>query len=182
MIFKNVLRTAALVLAGTLLSPVAATAQDTASGGYKIAVVDLQQVVAEYNKRELRYKELESQVKARQAPIDQLSETIEAKKKQYEDGRTTMSEDDRRDLKFEIEQKFVEYKAMLEKQQNEIDSMEATVLEEVFADIEKTLNKIATRDNYHLILNARGGPRGTVLYHSTQIDITSQVLADLNGS
>ncbi len=158
-----------------------AAAQDT--GGYKIGVVDLQEVLANYNKRKAKYDELQREVEARQGKIDVLSKEIEADKARHETMRKSDSPnaDSLRELETQIQKKFAQYKADMEILQREIDQMEEKVLREVVGDVDAALDNIGKTENYHLILNARKGPSGSVVYHSTTIDITGKVLATLNG-
>lgn len=158
-----------------------AAAQDAA--GYKIGVVDLQEVLANYNKRKAKYDELQREVDARQVKIDALSKEIEADKGRYETMRKgdAANADSLRELETQIQKKFAQYKADMEILQREIDQMEEKVLREVVGDVDAALENIGKSENYHLILNARKGPSGSVVYHSTTIDITGKVLAALNG-
>jgi Skp family chaperone for outer membrane proteins len=170
----------AMAQAGTT-EKASAPASTQASTNYKIGVVDMQTILAEYNKRKAKYAELQKEVEALQKDIDDMSTRIETAKKSYEDGQGKMSDDDRFDLKTKIESDYATYRAELEKRQKLIDSKEERVLKEVLTDVEDAINKVAASENYHLILNAKSGPRGSVLYHSPTIDITSKVLAQLNS-
>lgn len=167
----------ALVLGG-LMPAAVVSAQD--AGGYKIGVVDLQEVLANYNKRKAKYEQLEQEVKTRQAKIDALSNEIEADKKRHEQMRTSDPEG-ARELETQIQKKFAQYKADMASLQLEIDQMEEKVLREVVGDVDAALENIGKTENYHLILNARKGPSGSVVYHSTTIDLTAKLLAVLNG-
>jgi len=152
-----------------------------ASVSYKIGVVDMQTVMAEYNKRKDKYAELQKEVDALQKDIDKMSSDIEAAKKSYESGRDKMNDDEKFDLEDKIKNDYASYRAELDKRQKLIDSKEERVLKEVLSDIDDVITKIATAENYHLILNAKSGPRGSVLYSSPTIDITSKVLSQLNS-
>jgi outer membrane protein len=176
-----VLSLAVAAVAGAMLAPPLAAAQDTAAGGYKIGIVDMQTVLADYQKRRESYSRLEAEVKSRQAEIDRLSNEIEAMKKDYEARRESMSESERSDLRKRIEDKYAEYRTKLDANQREIDRREEEVLKEVFKDVEAAIKSLAEREGYHLIMNGRSQPRGAVLYYSTTIDVTGSLLAALNA-
>ncbi len=174
-----------LVLAlGMAILPGVALAQQSApaSGEYRIAVADVQALLADYNKRQQLYNQLESEVESRQREIDQLSSQIEAARQQYEQQAPNMTEAQRIERRNQIESDYLTYTAELRRNQNYIDSREEGVLREVLADIQAAIERVAIQDNYHLVLNAQPGPRGSVLYHSATIDITSRVLAVLNSA
>ena len=157
------------------------SAQEDGDSGYKIGVVDMQAVLAKYEKRKQKYEELEQEVEQRQAGIDEMSEKIEAMKERYESEKDTMDPDELLALEKQIRDDYATYRSELDKQQRYIDNQEEMVLKEILKDVEAAINKLATEENYHLILNAKSGPRGSVLYHSPTIDITSKVLSALNS-
>ena len=166
----------ACVLAVGLLST-PAQAQD---GNYKIAVVDMQTVLAKYNKRKAKYEDLQKQVDTLQADIEKMAKRIEAAKKDYDERKGDLSEEELFKLENTIKDDYANYQNELQKSQRQIDGMEELVLKEVLKDIQLAIEVIAKKGNYHLILNNGKGPRGAVLYASASIDITSQILADLN--
>ncbi len=172
----------AIVISGMAAVGVSGKAAAQDAGAYKIGVVDLQEVLANYNKRKAKYDELQREVESRQGKIDILSKEIESDKTRYETMRKGESTPDAlRELETQIQKKFAQYKADMEILQREIDQMEEKVLREVVGDVDAALENIGKSENYHIILNARKGPSGAVVYHSTTIDITGKVLATLNG-
>ena len=169
----------ALVVACAAASP--AFAQD----GFKIGVVDMQKVMKDYNKREAKYSALEAEVKALQAPIDAMSAQITKMKEDYEEKAKPENNavpSEMLELETKIRRQHGEYEAALRQNQLKLDEMEAEVLKEILNDVNTTLRSIGEQENYHLILNARGGAAGSVVYHSATIDITTKVLARLNGN
>lgn len=147
---------------------------------YRIAVVDMSVLMAEYNKRKDKYEELQKEVDSLQVEIDTMSKRIEQSKEEYEANRATMTDDERFDKRAKIESDFAQYKSELDRRQRLIDNQEERVLVEVVTDIEKAIAQVAESEGYHLILNATRGPRASVLYHSTTIEITPAVLQVLN--
>ncbi|MFA7691794.1 MAG: OmpH family outer membrane protein [Candidatus Hydrogenedentes bacterium] len=169
-----------LTLAFSCLMVRPAAAQTETTGQYRIAVVDMSLLMSEYNKRKAKYNELQKEVDRLQQEIDSMSQRIEKAKSDYEAKKDSMSDDERFDKRSQIESDFVQYRSELERRQRLIDTQEERVLKEVVNDIEAVIAKVAEKDRYHLILNASKGTRASVLYHSATIDITSQVLQDLN--
>jgi len=164
-----------MLTAGLLATP--AEAQD---GSYKIGVVDMQAILAQYDKRKAKYDDLQKQVDALQAGIDKMSRDIEAAKDDYEKRKASLSDAELFNLETKIRNDYADYQNKLQQSQREIDGMEELVLREVLKDIQAAIEKIAENGNYHLVLNDGKGARGAVLYASASIDITSQILAELN--
>lgn len=158
------------------------SAQDVPAVPYKIGVVDLQMIMANYDKRKEKYAELQKEVDELQKGIDALSQKIETMKKDYEAKKDQMTDEQRSEMRTQIETEYTNYRAELEKRQRLIDSKEERVLKEIFSDIDNAIQTIADKEGYHLVLNAKSGPRGSVLYSSPTIDITSKVLVTLQSS
>lgn len=169
--------TAAAVLA---LIPAGAFSQSNEGGQYRIAVVDMSLLMAEYNKRKEKYDKLQEEVDRLQVEIDSMSQRIEKAKEEYEANRVNMTDDERFDQRAKIEADFAQYRSELERRQRLIDTEEERVLKEVVDDIERVITATAEKEGYHLILNASKGPRASILYHSATIDITPRILQDLN--
>ncbi|MCK5861608.1 MAG: OmpH family outer membrane protein [Candidatus Hydrogenedentes bacterium] len=147
---------------------------------YRIAVVDMAVLMAEYTERKNKYAELQVEVDKLQEEIDSMSQRIQKAKDEYEANRVTMSDDERFDKRAKIESDFAQYRSELERRQRLIDTQEERVLVEVISDIEKAIAQVAESEGYHLVLNAARGPRASVLYHSATIEITPAVLQVLN--
>ena len=178
------IKTTKTLLVATLLCTLAAGLFSTpalaADENYKIAVVDMQTVLASYDKRKAKYDDLQKQVDALQAGIDKMSKDIEAARKSYEERRATLTDEERVKLETKITNDYATYQNELQMNQRQIDGMEELVLNEVLKDIQEAIEKIATDLSYHLVLNKGKGPRGAVLYASNSIDITPRILEQLN--
>ncbi len=161
--------------AGLLSTP--AQAEDS---NYKIAVVDMQNVLAKYDKRKEKYEDLQREVDTLQAGIEKMADRIEAAKKDYDERKDSLDDDQLAKLETTIKNDYADYQNELQKSQREIDTMEERVLKEVLKDIQSAIEKIAEGGNYHLILNKGRGPRGAVLFAAPRIDITSKILLELN--
>ena len=150
------------------------------SGGYKIAVVDVAQLMAESKKRKQKYEELQKEVDRLQQELDALQKKIDAAKKTYDEKKSTMTDEERATMRTQIENDLVNYQVETKKRQNLIDNQEELVLKEVAADIQAAVARVSEQEGYHLVLNASGGLRAPVVYHSPTVDITSKVLAIIN--
>jgi outer membrane protein len=164
----------------TIFSGAAFAQAASTTTNYKIAVVDMSLLMAEYNKRKEKYDELQKEVDRLQVEIDAMSKRIEAAKDEYEKQRESMTDDERFDKRSQIETDFGQYRGELERRQRLIDTQEERVLKEIVTDIERVIAQVAEAEGYHLILNAAKGPRASVVYHSATIDITPSVLQALN--
>jgi len=172
-----------IVMASVFCALVAALPGQTASaqdGNYKIGVVDMQAVLAGYEKRKTKYEELQKNVDNLQKGIDAMSKDIQKRKDDYDAKKQSMTPEQLLELETEINADYADYQNELKKSQQKIDSMEAQVLREVVKDIQEAIEAVAKKGNYHLVLNKESGPRSAVLFAQTSIEITSQILDHLN--
>lgn len=159
----------------------AAAAPAASSGSYKIGVVDVEQVVENYPKKQRLMGELEASVKADQKAIDDLTDKLTALQTALEGGKDKFSDAERNAKLGEIRELITKIKAERETKQGKIDQREAEIKSEVFGDVAKAIQQVSESENYHLVLNSRGVPNGSVLYASPTIDITSKVQTQLGS-
>lgn len=184
-------RTLSVAFALTLMLSASAIAADkgkeaapaapaaASSGSYKIGVVDIEQVVENYPKKQRLMSELEASVKADQTAIDGLTDKLDGLQKAFEGGKDKFSDAERSQKTGEIRELITKIKAERETKQGKIDQKEAEIKSEVFGDVAKAIQQVSEAENYHLVLNSRGVPNGSVLYASPTIDITSKVQTQL---
>ena len=148
------------------------------SGGYKIGVFDRKKVLDGYNKVKNEYEGLQEEVERRQVDIDKLSDKIQAAKDKYQEEKESLSAGERAEREAEIQAEYRQYQAMLQTQQAEIDDKERLLMKRVFSEINEAVAKVGSQGNYHLILE--GNSRSGVVYYSTTLDVTGQVVDELN--
>lgn len=166
----------------TLAQEKAAGAQAAPAGGqYKIAVVNRKQIFDNYDRQKKEWANLEAEKKSLQTQIDALSDSITADKKKLEEG-TGISDEQKTALRDKIESDYRKYQAEFKRLQGEIDSKSRKFFGTMMEDIDKAINDIGVAENYHLIFEADPKSPTSVLFYSTQIDITSKVTAKLNGA
>lgn len=171
-----------LILAGVIALGIQRTSVSAQDNAYKIAVVDLQQVGAKYDKRKDKYNELQKQVDTLQAAVDEKRGLIQAARADYEAKRRSLGPEEIAALELKINSDIADYEAALKKGQLKVDSTQALIVSEVMKDIRDAIDKIAEEGNYHLVLNSAKGPTPPVLYAHPSIDITAKVIVLLNQS
>lgn len=152
-----------------------------ASGGYKIGVVDIEQVIETYPKKKTLMDALASKVTAGQGEIDTMTKRLDGLQSAYEAGKDSFSDADRSAKQLEIRNLITEIKSLREKKQSEIDAEEAKIKSDIFDDVNAAIQQVAEAEGYHLVLNSRSLPNASVLYASKTIDISGKVSAKLGG-
>jgi Skp family chaperone for outer membrane proteins len=91
-----------------------------------------------------------------------------------------LSDQQKQDLRDKIESDFRKYQTEFKRLQGEIDSKSRKFFARMMEDIDAAVKEIGVSENYHLIFEADPKSPTTVLYYSTTIDITSEVITRLN--
>lgn len=168
-----------LIVALLIASPVFA---QNGGGGYKIGVVDLENVFENYEKQKDRYSELVKERDKLQQPITELSDKITKDKERYEKESESMSEDARIALRDQIESDFAKYNAEVQRSQQEIDRREKRIVEELIKDIQQAVEVVGAQENYHLIFDGAKTNKNNLLYYDTTMNMTPKVVSYLNAN
>ena len=156
-----------------------AQAQDTQ---FKIGVVDLKKVFDSYEKQKKLYEQLKAERDELQKPIDALTEKIEADKARYEKESDSMLEADKIALKIQIETDFSEYQLKIKQSQEQINRSEKAIFEEIIVEIQKSVEEVGVKENYHLIFDGGKSRTNSLLYYSTTLNMTQKVIEHLNSN
>ncbi len=170
--------TIAALITTFVLLPDTARAQ---SNGYKVGVVDVKQVFDAYKRQTDEYADLQKQRDTKQIEIDKLSESITKQKERYDAESESMSDEARLALQDSIENDYSEYKTEFKRLQESIDRQEKRLLTDLFKQINDAIGEVGTQENYHLILEGGQSGRSGVLYFSTTLNMTQQVIDYLNN-
>lgn len=162
-------------------SMVRAAAQNESAGQYRIAVVNRKEVFDNYDKQKEEWKTLEAEKAKLQVDIDKLSDSIAADKKKYDDDKS-LSEEQRQALEDKIESDYRRYRTEFEQAQREMDSKTRRFFNRMMEEIDRGVQEVGSNENYHLIMEADPKSNTSVLYYSNTINITSKVIAHLNGA
>lgn len=155
-----------------------ASSTPKSSGGYKIGVFDRKKVLDGYNKVKNEYEELQKEVERRQVEIDALSDKIQAAKDKYQEEKEALSAGEQAEREAGIQAEYRQYQATLQTDQAGIDDKERLLMKRVFSEINEAVAKVGSQGDYHLILE--GNSRSGVVYYSTTLDVTGQIVDELN--
>lgn len=143
----------------------------------KVGVVDIERALFLSDAAQTSLKKFE---KDNQSEVDKLKELqqelIALKEKGEKDG-DVMSDDERRKLGSQFEEKSATYKFYAQKLQQAEGKWRQVFLQEQQPRIEKELKAIVDADKYDVILQA-----GAVVYAAPATDITKKLIERLNAS
>ncbi len=165
-----VLGTAILILAG------AAMAQQAP---IRVAVIDLDRLVAQSNVGQQLQKKLEDFQKQVQTEGKALADKARATKKLIDDGAISLSQERLTVLQAQFEDEGTKVRRFTEAKQREGAKMRDDGLQEIEVKLQPVLDTVQSEGNYDLILNRA---LGVVVMASDRVDITDQVIAAFNAA
>ncbi|MEK9712065.1 MAG: OmpH family outer membrane protein [Thalassolituus sp.] len=161
-----------------LIALVAAAAMNiaVAAEATRVAVVDMERALFLSDAAQEAVKAFE---KTNQTDIDKLKglqEDLMAAQKKVEKEGDIMSDDQRRELKNEVEQKTQEYQFYGRKLQKLEEEWKQKLFAQQLPELEKTLKALIEEEGYDVVLNAQAA-----IYKSPKADITKLLLERLNA-
>lgn len=168
-LFIALLTLLALAMAGV------ATAQTTS---IKIAVVDLERVVALSDSGKALQSKLESFQQGVKAEADAMKASMDDLRNRITQGVNTLSEEKLAEMQKGFEDKTISLRRLGDDKQREGQKMQNEGLLEIQGQLEPIFKKIQEEQGYDLILNY---VPGVVVMANERVDITDSVVTRMNG-
>lgn len=142
----------------------------------KVGFVDIQKTLEECDVGKKAKEDLQSVVEKKQIEIDKLSAEIENLQKALEE-QVMLSAEKKKEKESIINEKMETYQKLALSAKKEISKKESEITEPLIKKIRDIIDKIGREKGYSLILEKN---YSSVLYGSSEIDLTSQVIKELN--
>lgn len=142
----------------------------------KIAVVDMERAIFLSDAAKAGVKEFEAQNKADIDKLKALQEELMAAQSKVEKEGDIMSEDERRKLSNEMEQKTQEYQFFAQKLKQQEAQWKRAFVSQQLPELEKVLKGIIDENGYDLVMNAQ-----SVVFSSPKADLTKLLIERLNS-
>ena len=168
------------LILSALLSVMLMPALSFAAGDLKIAVVDLESVVATSKRGAKIQKDLQDELKKAQEKLDAKKSEFEKLAASYEKQKASLSDSARMQKEEELVKTQRELQRSANDMQESLNRKRDTALGEVFKDVMKITENIAQKNGYSLVLNKKS-QLPVVLYASDTIDISSDVTKALDS-
>jgi len=173
---RSILIVALVLLVGALLDPANAYAQE--GPPIKIAVVDLERVVARSSAGQKLQARLEKFQQDTQAEGEVLAEKAREIRQRITEGANSLSEDALAALQKQYEDQMAAIRRFRDDKQREGQKIQQEGLREIERQLEPVFVQIRDQGGYDLILN---NVPGVVVMAADRIDITQQVIDRFNA-
>lgn len=164
-----------ILLMGTMLLTKAIPAQQM-----KIGYVDVERLKTEYREFQVAQEKFNRQLALWQSQADTLQKEIMALQEELERQSSLLTEAKKKEKQQKLVAKQREYQDFASKvlgPEGEAARRERELSKPLIDKINAVIQLVAIRDGYSLILDSSGGE---VLYASQEMDLTDEVLAQLN--
>jgi outer membrane protein len=145
----------------------------------KIGYVDAQQVLDRSKAGQVSKAQLEEYVKSRQQLIDVDEGEIRRLEEELKKQSAVLSQEAQREKQESLQRKLVNYQKRAGELSKEVQDRRAEVLKEFNQKLTRALQRVAERGGYAIVLD-KEQEGGVVLYAKAQMDLTEQVVAELD--
>lgn len=143
----------------------------------KVAVVDMERALFLSNAAQASLKKFEKENQSEVDKLKELQQDLLALKEKNEKDADVMSDDDRRKLSSQFEEKSATYKFYAQKLQQAEMKWRQDFFQEQQPRIEKVLKEMVDKEKFDVILQA-----GAAIYVSPEADLTKKLIDRLNAS
>jgi Skp family chaperone for outer membrane proteins len=168
-----------LVASGRLLAQGAAATAANASAG-KVAIVNIQDAIANTNEGKKELDALQQKFSPKQAELKTQNDEVENLKKQLQAQGDKLSDDERNNRVKSIEVKQKSLQRNFEDAQNEFQQAEQEVVNRLGKKMLEVLEKYAKSNGYSMVLDV-SNPQTPVLYASPNANITKELVEAYNA-
>lgn len=145
----------------------------------KIGYVDAQAVLDRSKPGQASKELLEQYVKSRQQIIDVDEEEIRQLEEELKKQQAVLSPDAQRDKQESLQKKYLTYQKRAGELTKEVQEKRTEVLKEFNKKMVQAVQRVAERGGYAVVLD-KESEGGTVLFASSKMELTDQVVAELD--
>ncbi len=160
-----------LVLLGTAVVPKRMPAQASS----KIAIINIQQAIAECEEGKKESATLSAKANAKKAELEKIQKDIEAMQKQLQDQATTLNDDAKAQLSRQIDQKTKDLQRQQQDAQDEFQNLSGEVVNKIGRKMLKIIDQYATEQGYTAVLDV-SSPQAGVLWFAPTANITTEII------
>ncbi len=164
----------ALALLGTATIHAQGTAPGSASSG-KVGVVDVRQAIVATAEGKQASAELQSQFAARQSELEGLNKQIGDIRQRLSTGGDKLSQDEAGRLQRQGELLTRQLQRKQDEYQEDVNAAQAEVVDRIGRKMIDVLDRYSRENGFVLVLDS-SSQNSPVLYKSTQIDVTQDII------
>lgn len=159
---------------GLMACPMLLWAQSSsASGGEKVAVVDIQQAIMDTAEGKQAFVSLQKKYRPREQEIDQRQHEVQSLQDELQKKMTTLSASAQRQMNHELQEKRVVLRRLEEDAQSSFQYDRNTIMQSLGQKMVKVIDKYASSHGYSLVID---GGQVPVYYAAKGVNITAEIV------
>ncbi len=145
-------------------------------GALKIGVIDMQSALVSTKEGQKAIADLKAKYGPRNDDLQKRQQELQAKQDQYRRTQNTLSDEAKATLERDIDTLTRSYQRDGQFAKDEMDQDQQAMVEKLGGKIMQVVSKYATDNHFTMIFDASGQP-ANILFASTAIDITRDIIA-----
>jgi outer membrane protein len=141
----------------------------------KIAIINIQQAIAESAEGKKEAVTLSNKANAKKTELEKLQKDIEAMQKQLQDQATTLNDDAKAQLARQIDQKTKDLQRQQQDAQEEFQNLQNEVVNRIGRKMLRVLEQYANEQGYTAIFDVSSAQSG-VLWYTPASNVTTEII------
>lgn len=158
-------------ITGFVLMPLAARAET------KVAVINIQEIMAESSAAKSIHEQLGEHRKAFQEEFSRYERTLAEEEKRLAEERSAMNPEEFAKRRQEFENKVLETRKLVQKRQRSLEEAAGKALNKIREEVLEIVSALADQEQYDLVIT-----RQNIILAQKEMDVTEQVMVQLNQS
>jgi outer membrane protein len=158
-----------IALCAIALSCVPAFAQS------KVAIINMEEAISRTQEGQSLMLEFQEKYAPQQTELETLQKAIQDLQAQLASGANTLSEDARRDISFQVEQKQTQGQRLLEDARGELAQEQNRIFSQVGNKLVTVIDKYAQANGLSMVINISAQPN-LVLFALNEVNVTQPII------
>ncbi len=141
-----------------------------------IAIINIQDAITRTEEGQKLIKELQERYAPKSKELEAMQAEVSNLRAKLNQGANTMSEDAKRDLVRQIQQKERDGQRAVEDARGEFNQEQQKIFNEIGGKLMTVITQFASEKNYSIVLDI-SSPQSPVLYAVNEVNITNDVIA-----
>jgi outer membrane protein len=143
----------------------------------KVGIIDIQRAIIQTKDGQKAAADLNTKVEPKRKEVDAKQAELKQMEQQYRTGANTMSDEAKQKLMRDIDQHRKQLQRQTDDAQAELEAEQQRILQDLGQKVMAVVTRYANEHGFALVLDVSNAANTPVLYASSSIDITADIVA-----
>jgi outer membrane protein len=143
----------------------------------KVGIIDIQRAIIQTKDGQKAAADLNTKVEPKRKEVDSKQAELKQMEQQYRTGANTMSDEAKQKLMRDIDQHRKQLQRQTDDAQAELEAEQQRILQDLGQKVMAVVTRYANEHGFALVLDVSNAANTPVLYASSSIDITADIVA-----